>query len=229
VTALYRPSETVRDRLLAAAGRERATHPGTWRRRAIVSAVLAVGWIGAMMVGLGLRPDWRELPGGSLAGTIGALVGIAGIVSTVALARGRAMVGASTESLSGVVWGAPLALLLLVAALDPRGPSTVEVSGWWHILTRSLTCDLLIVTIGAPLVVLGLMLWRGLTVARPLLTGAGLGLGAATWAHVLMRVHCGLGGVGHAILGHVVAAIPLMVLGAWGMRVIAHRARSSFG
>jgi hypothetical protein len=226
VTVLYRPPGAARNRLLAAAGHEPATRPGTWRRRAVGSVALAVAWMTAMLIALGFRFDLRELPVDALAVTMGTLVAIAGIVSMAGMARGKTMLGTPAGPLSGVAWGAPLALLMLVLVVDPRGTSTIEYSGWRQILAHSLACELLTVMIGAPLMGLGLLLWRGLTVARPVLTGAVVGLAASTWAHALMRVHCAVGGAGHAVMGHLLPALPLMLLGAAGMWAIARRPRS---
>jgi hypothetical protein len=69
----------------------------------------------------------------------------------------------------------------------------------------------------ARLVIVGAVL-RGLVLSRPGLAGACLGLAAATWAHLLLRVHCPIGGPGHAVLGHLVPTLPLMALGAWAAR-----------
>jgi hypothetical protein len=79
-------------------------------------------------------------------------------------------------------------------------------------------CGLLTLLIALPLIGIALLVLRGLTLSRPGLVGACLGLAAATWAHLLIRVHCPLGGAGHAILGHLLPLLPLMILGAWEMR-----------
>ena len=81
-------------------------------------------------------------------------------------------------------------------------------------MTHARACDLLTLGVALPLIGIGLWMTRGLTPGRPGLAGACLGLAAATWAHLLIRIHCPVGGGGHAVLGHVLPALPLMALGA---------------
>ena len=126
------------------------------------------------------------------------------------------MVGATTGSLSVAAWGIPLLLFLLVAIVDPRGPSTVAAPDA-HLFHAG-PCGLLVLLIALPLMGIGRFVLRGLVLSRPGLAGACLGLAAATWAHLLIRAHCPLAGTGHAVLGHLLPLLPLMVLGAWAMR-----------
>ena len=126
------------------------------------------------------------------------------------------MVGTATEGLSLAACGVPLLLLLLVVVIDPRGTSTVTAPN--ALMLHAWPCGVLTLLIALPLIGIALLVLRGLTLSRPGLAGACLGLAAATWAHLLIRVHCPLGGAGHAILGHLLPLLPLMILGAWAMR-----------
>jgi hypothetical protein len=223
MTVRERPPAALRERLLTATAQAPATPPGTWRRRVMASAALAFGWMAAIIAVKGLRLDWDDLPVGSLAATIVALVGVAIGLSLLALARGRAMVGTATTALSIAVWGSLIVLFALVLALDPHGPSTRQFPAMQPTVSHAAACGLMVGIVGAPLLGFGLMATRGLTIARPALTGACLGLGVATWAHAIVRVHCAVGGSGHAILGHLLPALPLMALGVWGLRGMQRR------
>jgi hypothetical protein len=211
-----RPSAGARDRFLQAAARQTTTRPHAWFLRILLAGVGTMAWLLAMLSVLGIRPDWRELPVPAVTLTIVGLLAAALLASQIGLARGRTMVGATTGSLSVSAWGIPLLLLLLVAIVDPRGPSTV-VAPDAHLMHAG-PCGLLVLLIALPLLGIGHFVLRGLVLSRPGLAGACLGLAAATWAHFLIRVHCPLAGAGHAILGHLLPLVPLMVLGAWTMR-----------
>ena len=211
-----RPSAGARDRFLQAAARQNATRPHAWLLRVLLAGLGAVAWLLAMLAVLGIRPDWHELPLPAATLTIASLLAAALLASTTGLARGRTMVGATTGSLSVAAWGIPLLLLLLVAMVDPRGASTVAAPDA-HMFHAG-PCGLLVLLIALPLMGIGRLVLRGLVLSRPGLAGACLGLAAATWAHLLIRVHCPLAGAGHAILGHLLPLLPLMVLGAWTMR-----------
>jgi hypothetical protein len=218
-----RPPELLRARLLAAAASEPGTRPGAWRRRLIGVGLLAAVWMVVMTAMLGPRHDWNQLPMDRVIQGLSALIGGATVASAVGMARGRAMVGAASETLLGVVFSVPLALLIAVSVIDPRGPSTLVFSGVAATLTHSIACDLLVLMVALPLIGLGWGLTRGLTLARPALSGACLGLGAATWAHAVVRIHCPIGGPAHAIIAHILPSIPLMLLAGWALGRAGHR------
>jgi hypothetical protein len=216
MTRLDKPSAELRARLLATAARTAPTAPGTWSRRVALAAVLALAWTVATAGLLGARADWRELPGAALAETFVVLLAVVAATAAAGLTRGRAMVGAASEPLSAAVWGGLAALLVLVLTIDARGPSTrIFAAGP---LGQGWGCDGLVIAVGLPLVALGLWLLRGLTLARPGLIGGALGLAAATWAHAVVRFHCPVGGAAHALVGHLLPALPLMALGAWASK-----------
>jgi hypothetical protein len=128
------------------------------------------------------------------------------------------MVGAASEVLLGGVVCLPVVLLTAVSAIDPRGPDTLVFAGTVATIEHAVVCEFLVIAVALPLIGLGWALLRGLVLSRPGLSGASLGLGAATWAHVVVRIHCPIGGAGHAIVAHCLPAIPLMALGAWCLR-----------
>jgi hypothetical protein len=146
----------------------------------------------------------------------------AAVATGVALRRGRAMVGTGVGALSSVVWGLPLAMVMLVSVVDPCGPST-EHAAEGERLASATGCIGLTVVVAMPLIALGLMLFRGLTLSRPAIIGGCLGLAAATWAHAVVRMHCPIGGADHALLGHLLPALPLMAVAAWASWALDRR------
>lgn len=212
---LERPSANARDRFLQAAAGQTASRPRAWFIRILLASFGALVWLVAMLLVLGIRPDWIDLPMPGLATTIAALLAAALLASLIGLARGRSMVGNTTETLSIVAWATPILLLLLVTVVDPRAPSTLTNLAP---MPHAWPCGLLVILVALPLLGMGRFVLRGLVLSRPGLAGACLGLAAATWAHLLLRVHCPIGGPGHAVLGHLLPLLPLMALGAWAAR-----------
>lgn len=224
------PPADLKARLLAAAAREPATRPGAWARRLAVTVGLGGLWLVALLMMLGVRRDWAALPGVAWASTVLGLAGAAVVASALALRRGRTMVGAGAAALSVALCGVPVVLTALVAVVDPCAPvsaATAVTEAGLHapagLLAGAVRCVEITVLAGAPLVGLGLMLLRGLTVSRPVAVGACLGLGAATWAHLLVRLHCSMGGVGHAVVAHLLPAVPLMIVSAWALWALDRR------
>jgi len=212
-----RPPSDLRARVLAAASRAPSTRPGTWSRRVLGVGAFALVWTMAAVALVRGRSDWGELPASSVALTFAVLLAVAGVALGAGLTRGRAMAGPPLERLAIVVAVGLTALLALVLAVDPGGPSTKQLSGaalWWH----SVPCAALETGVGLPLVAAVLVPFAGLSLARPGLTGACVGLAAATLAHAVVRFHCGLGGSDHALLGHLLPGVPLMLHGAWFSR-----------
>lgn len=217
-----RPPAELKGRLMAAAAREPSTPPGSWGRRLAVTIAGGALWLAVMLMVKGFRHDWGELPPAPWSLTVAALVLSAAVATVVALRRGPAMVGAGVGALSPVVWGLPLALVVLVSVVDPCGPSTEQASEGGH-LADAAGCMALTVLAALPLLGLGLLLLRGLTLSRPAVIGGALGLAAATWAHAVVRMHCPIGGADHALLGHLLPALPLMAVGAWAAWALDRR------
>lgn len=211
-----RPSAGARDRFLQAAARQQPSRPHAWLRRICLAGFGTAAWLATMLSILGIRRDWDDLPAPAVAATILGLLAAALLTSSIGLARGRAMVGSATEGLSVATWGVPFSLLLLLALIDPGGEATATSSG--ALVLHAWPCGLLTLLIALPLMGIAFLVLRGLTLSRPGLAGACIALAAATWAHLLIRVHCAIGGTGHAILGHLLPLLPLMILGAWAMR-----------
>jgi hypothetical protein len=228
--SLEAPDAALRERLLGAASRTPATRPGAWRRRVIGAAVFAVVWSLMACVALVPRSDWGSLPAGSLAQTFAVLLAVVAGATAVGLTRGRAMSGASSERLGAAVVACLAVLLALVLAVDPRAATTRTFEGA-AMVRHAIPCAVLLLVVGLPLVGAALVPFAGLTLARPGLTGACVGLAAATLAHAVLRFHCGIGGPGHALLGHFLSGMPLMAVGAWWSRariverVLAHFVR----
>jgi hypothetical protein len=214
---LEQPDAALRSRFLAAASRSPATPPGAWRRRVTGAAVFAVGWTLLTCAILGPRSDWADLPARSLAQTFVVLLAVVGGATAVGLTRGRVMSGASSERLGTVVVLGLGVLLALVLTVDPRSAATRTFEGAATV-HHAIPCAVLLLVVGLPLLGAALVPLAGLTLARPGLTGAALGLAAATLAHAVLRFHCGIGGPGHALCGHLLSGIPLMALGTWWSR-----------
>jgi hypothetical protein len=218
-----RPPPDLKARLMAAAAREAATPPGTWGRRIALTIAGGAAWLTVMLMVKGVRPDWTELPAGPWSLTVAALVLSATVATAIALRRGRAMVGTGVGAVSPVVWGLLLTMAVLVSVVDPRGPSTEHAVEGDRVASAA-HCIGMTAVVALPLVALGLRLFRGLTLSRPAITGACLGLAAATWAHAVVRMHCPIGGPDHALLGHLLPALPLMALAAWASWLLDRRA-----
>ncbi|HEY4186598.1 MAG TPA: NrsF family protein [Polyangia bacterium] len=226
---LARPSPDMRARLLAAARQTPASRPGAWRRRLTGVGLFALCWTLLAAFVLRLRPDWGELPSGALSQTFAGLGAVVALASGAGLARGKTMTGAGVEKLVAVVAVGVTVLLVLVMAVDPTGPSTKSFTGA-AMATHAIPCELLVLALGLPLLGAGLLPLAGLTLSRPGLTGSCLGLAAATISHLVVRCHCSVGGAGHAFLGHLLPALPLMLLGAWACRArVIERIVSRFG
>jgi hypothetical protein len=181
------------------------------------AGAFALVW--TVVAGAVLRPrsDWADLPAATLAQTFAVLLAVAGAATAIGLTRGRAMAGATSEWLGAIVVLGLGVLLVLVLAVDPHAAATRTFEGA-AMARHAMPCALLVLGLGLPLLVAALVPFAGLTLARPGLTGACLGLAAATLAHALLRFHCGIGGAGHALLGHLLSGTPLMALGAWSSR-----------
>lgn len=229
MTRLTLPSPSVRRELIARVGQIRATRPRAWQRRQALSGLLAFAWLTTALVTFGIRHDWPELAWHSRALTLGGLLTVAGLASVVGLTRGRSMLGAATASLTWAVWGLLILLHALVLAIDPRGPSTVMNAGPRAAIAHTLECFSRTIAIGAPLVILGIVVVSGLILGRPGLTGSCIGLGAATFAHGAVWLQCPIGGSRHALLGHLLPAIPLMIAGAWAVRMLDRRFGGAIG
>ncbi len=212
---------------MAAASREVATPPDTWRRRLVIYGVLAAAWMIGVTALLGARADWSQLPRELVIPTLGGLLGSAMLASVGGASRGHIMVGASSEVLFSLLASIPVLLLVVITMFDLQGPETPLFADPGATFASAVRCDLLVIVVGLPLLGLGWALLRGLTLARPALSGACIGLGAATWAHAILRVHCPMGGVSHAIVGHLLPAIPLMAIGAWVFSARSHVDRST--
>lgn len=223
MTTSERPSADLRVRLLEAAARTPSTRPRAWARRTLLAGLGAMAWWLVVMAALGVRVDWHELPTAARAETIVVLLAAALLAMSAGLTRGRAMVGATSESLVRAAWGLPVVLLVLVLAVDPHGSSSITFADWPATVWHARGCDLFTFIIALPLLGIGLLLPRGLTLSRPRLTGACLGLASATWAHLLIRVHCPVSGTWHSLIGHLLPALPLMGLGAWAMSALNRR------
>ena len=212
MTAPPLPPE-LRARVLASVAKTPAP-PAAWPRRVLVSGAVGAVWLGAAYAWLGLRMDWSELPLVYSAGTLVALALSASVLSVAALARGREMLGLPVRFLLAAISLVPLGVLVWVSLVRGHGPSTVMFPSIGASLARGSACDFISLGLAIPLTALLLRLKRDALVGAPILGGASIGAAAATWAHVVVHAHCPVGNLSHALVGHLLPIVPVMLVGA---------------
>jgi len=191
----------------------------------LIFGLLGAAWMVGMTALLGVRRDWSQLPPAAMLQTLVALSGGALVASAAGLSRGRAMLGASSATLTGLLVGVPAVLLVVVATIDPRGYDQAVPTSDALMLMGALKCEVLVAAVAVPLLGCAWAITRGLTLSRPALSGACVGLAAATWAHAVVRVHCAVPGREHALLGHLLPLLPLIGLAAYSFASARPRRR----
>ncbi len=217
------PPERLRARLFAAIAQSPSPAPRVWRRQMAFLGLSAAAWLSVAVAASGIRTTWPDRPPLPLATTPTALVLVAALSWAVGLSRGRAMVGAATEWLTGALWGLLVVLHALVIAIDCDGRGKVTFPDLVAGLSHAGPCALQTIVVALPLMASALVALRRLLMARPLLVGACLGLGAATWAHAVVWLACPVTGSGHALVAHLLPALPLMLAGALITRAAERR------
>ncbi|MCU0683320.1 MAG: NrsF family protein [Polyangiaceae bacterium] len=208
------PPADLRARLLADIAKAPAARPGAFRGRAAAAVAALALWGAAAVFVLGVRRDWSELPEHYATGTLAILgLGAAGL-TWVASTRGRSMVGPPAAVALSALSTLPPALSVASMALVTPSASSNAVDSWADLVRASLLCDAMSVGLALPLLGALLLLKRGLVLPTPALVGAALGAAAATWAHLLVHMHCALADRWHLLLGHALPTLPLMALGA---------------
>jgi hypothetical protein len=220
-------TEATKERILAAARRERAPT----RAAAIARSVVGVGLSVAAMLAVflaagGPRPSHALDPVARphdlvLETAVGAAV-IAALAVAVLAARGRSTLGRGRRVLAVFIVAVPLLLLGWKVAWTAL--HTGMMAPWPKRI--GLRCLGLSLSMGlGPPVALALVRRDG-DPLHPVLTGAALGIAAGAWAWVLLDLWCPIAYLPHLVLGHVLPMALLAAFGALlGWRWIAMRER----
>ena len=62
MSILERPSANARDRFLQIAARQTTSRPHAWVRRVFLASFGTTAWLVTMLLVLGIRRDWNDLP-----------------------------------------------------------------------------------------------------------------------------------------------------------------------
>jgi hypothetical protein len=175
-----------------------------------VGLVLAVAWLAAELGWFGVRGDLEHVSLAYLVTLVVAPLAAAVLCLAVALSSGRLGVGARVGLIALVALVPPFAFLAVVFLVSPGvtsgspGDSPAAISTCF-----SLTLSFALL----PLVAAGVALRRtfvGLARWRSALVGSAAGLAAAA----LVNLHCDSVGITHVAIGHLGAAVAIVLLGA---------------
>jgi len=208
------PTPDVRQRILAAVASEPAPTQRAVQRRGwltlAVSAALAVA-IFAHFGGLRIY----DRPGVLVVWTCLGWGVAAGVAAAVGVARGRAMLGRSTASLTMLVALTPLALLAWKLGVTvPFGPQLMVP--WPG--RPGFRCLGLSLAMAAPLLGALFVLRRRSDPVHPAVAGAALGITAAITAGALVDLWCPIAYLPHVLLGHILPLLLVAAFGAWAGR-----------
>lgn len=139
----------------------------------------------------------------------------ASAAGALAVARGRSMLGRSTQSLAILVVALPLALLLWkIGVTIPFGP---EMTAAWP-GRPGFRCLGLSLAMAAPLLVAFVVIRRRTDPVHPGIAGAALGVTAGVAAGTLVDLWCPIAHLPHVLLGHILPLVLLALVGAWAGR-----------
>ena len=139
------------------------------------------------------------------------LCALTGAAVSIAVSRGRSMLGRSTAILIALIVASPLLLLAWkVAVTVPFGP---EMMAPWP-GRPGFRCLGLGLAMGAPLLFAFVVLRRRSDPVHPGLGGAALGMAAGITAATLVDLWCPVAYLPHLLLGHVLPLLALALFGA---------------
>lgn len=212
---------SLKARILATAAQEPASTAASHVVWTALLAAVGLAWLATPLLLLGIRPDFSELPKHYSVGTLAFLGSSGAVLTWLALSRGQRMLGAKIEWLLAAIVLFPIAMCAWTSLVVGQGPSSHPCPTPSVALALSPPCLIASMIIGVPLA-LGL-LWfrRNLLGGSPALTGAILGAAAATWAHMILHVHCPVAHPLHALVGHLLPIVPTATLTA----LLAHLRR----
>ncbi len=209
--------DVLRERLLADI--EQAPSP----TRAVVqrTRIIAGGLALAMMLGVlllaGVNLDTRPAP--LVIATFGGALTLSLLALWLALGLGRSMLGRPWRMLALGILAIPILLFTWKAVLSLLTPGMdlwVDERPGFRCLGWSLAIAL------GPMSVF-LWLQRHTAPHHPGTLGAALGMAAGVSAWALLDLYCPVGHAGHLLLGHVLPALLLAVLGLFAGRILFRR------
>ncbi len=193
--------------LAAAAAGPSPARSAVLRRRAALAAAAALVALGAWLANGGVRPTGR--PAALVALTALGALAVAAVTVTLALRRGKSMLGRPAPALIALALATPLVLLAWKSAFSwAFDGMTVP----WPDRPGLRCLCVALETGAAPLVAL-LAIWRRTQPRHPRLTGLALGIAAGAVAWFLVDLWCPVGYAGHLLLGHV---LPIAIFAACG-------------
>lgn len=186
------------------------------KNTALLLATAAITLVSVFFAFGGIHPG--ERPEALLLGTAVGWAAIAVAATSLALWRGRSMLGRPGRMLYLVALATPFALLAWAVIMDVANKDSLKPCP----PVLAMGCFAITLLMAAwPLVALSFAR-RGTDPVHPRATGASLGAAAGAWASVAIHLHCPLSSPLHMLLGHVLPAAALVAIGAWlGKRVIA--------
>ncbi len=141
------------------------------------------------------------------------------LVASLAMAtvtwRGKSLLGHSATTLAAVALLAPLARAIWLLAWATDAPELPDA-----------TCFARTIVSSAPIFAAMFFVRLRRVVEHPHAHGAALGTAAASFGAVLVDVSCARAPPMHVFLGHVLPVLVFAVLGAFGGRYLAVRARA---
>ncbi len=214
------PSSDLRARLLAAVAEEAAPTRAEHRRALLVRGVVVVlVLVGAFFALGGTHPGDRDDV--ALYGTFVAWLLLAAAAAWAAGTRGRSMMGRPRALLLAVAVGLAPALALSAELAGGLARAAEDPGARAHFLCFAIAT-------GVGLAPWAFVVWlrRSSDPLHPRATGAALGAMAGAIGAVFVDLHCPSSYSAHVLLGHVLPAAALAVLGALlGPRLLGVRAR----
>ena len=175
-----------------------------WARRAVLASVVCAGWVVLGVALPGPHGEGPRLAPWYVATSLLLVGGSGAALLALSLSRGRYMVGPSVERMR-LLAALPLASLVWILATAPAVGAESQPA--WRCHSHGLL-------LGLPLLALLVALRRGLPAPASALLGACLGACTGAWVHVILFAICADGSASHGAIGHVLPALPLMLVGA---------------
>lgn len=206
----------LKQRVLAAAAAETSpTRSAVLRRRAVLAVAGALAALGGWLANGGVRPTGR--PAALLALTSLGALAVAAVAVTLALRRGKSMLGRPAPMLIALALATPIVLLGWKSALSSAFPGMTVP---WPDRPGLRCLCVALETGAAPLVAL-VAIWGGTQPRHPRLTGLMLGVAAGAVAWLLVDLWCPVGSVEHLVLGHVLPIAIFATCGALAGAILA--------
>ncbi|MDP9150709.1 MAG: NrsF family protein [Myxococcota bacterium] len=213
------PSPELRDRVLAAVAAEPVDARAGGARRHLAVLVAGFGLMVPVSVVLG-GPGFRGRPPGYVVAIVISWFALAVATSWAGVSRGRSMLGRSPLWRAFTAAATPATLLVVSLVAGRIWPQMLQEAPGahkrvlWFVAPPQIVC--LVATplfASGPLLAFALVR-RASDPVAPRVTGAALGAAAAAWAAVAIALHCSRGSVHHVVVGHVLPAALLPLVGA---------------